>query len=501
LLNFDTRLTSQEPEALSATLIISIILAYFLLLLAISWFTGRGAGNDAFFLGERKSPWYVVAFGMIGASLSGVTFISVPGWVADSQFSYMQMVLGYLLGYAVIANLLMPLYYRLQLTSIYTYLEERFGRFSYKTGASFFLLSRIIGASFRLFLVANVLQFTVFDAWNVPFYVTVIATIVLIWLYTYRGGIKTIIWTDTLQTFSMLTAVVVSILLITRSMDLSLGEMIGRVTAGDDSGIWVFDGWQKENHFFKHFLSGAFITIVMTGLDQDMMQKNLSCKNIKDAKKNMYLMSLALVPVNLVFLFLGAVLIQFAQFRGIAIPEITDNFFPMIATGGYLPQVVGVFFIVGLVAAAYSSADSALTALTTSFTVDILEAQKWEDKKLTKTRRWVHLAISVVLGLVIMLFRAINDESVISAIFTVAGYTYGPLLGLYAFGLFTKLQVRDRLIPLLAILSPLLSFLLSKFSAELFNGYEFGFELLIVNGAIMFLAMLITSRKSMAESQ
>ena len=486
---------------MSATLIISIILAYFLLLLTISWFTGRGAGNDAFFLGERKSPWYVVAFGMIGASLSGVTFISVPGWVADSQFSYMQMVLGYLLGYAVIANLLMPLYYRLQLTSIYTYLEERFGRFSYKTGASFFLLSRIIGASFRLFLVASVLQLTVFDSWNIPFYVTVIATIALIWLYTHRGGIKTIIWTDTLQTFSMLTAVVVSILLITRSMDLSLGEMIGRVTAGDDSGIWVFDGWQKENHFFKHFLSGAFITIVMTGLDQDMMQKNLSCKNIKDAKKNMYLMSLSLVPVNLVFLFLGAVLIQFAQFRGIAIPEVTDNFFPMIATGGYLPQVVGVFFIVGLVAAAYSSADSALTALTTSFTVDILEARKWEDKKLTRTRRWVHLAISVVLGLVIMLFRAINDESVISAIFRVAGYTYGPLLGLYAFGLFTKFQVRDRLIPLLAILSPLLSFLLSKFSTVLFNGYEFGFELLIVNGAIMFLAMLITSRKPKADNQ
>jgi Na+/proline symporter len=481
---------------LSATLIISIILAYFLLLLAISWFSGRGAGNDAFFLGERKSPWYVVAFGMIGASLSGVTFISVPGWVVDSQFSYMQMVLGYLLGYAVIANLLMPLYYRLQLTSIYTYLEERFGRFSYKTGASFFLLSRIIGASFRLFLVASVLQLTVFEAWNVPFYVTVIVTIGLIWLYTHRGGIKTIIWTDTLQTFSMLTAVVVSILLITRSMDLSLGDMIARVVAGDDSRIWVFDGWQKENHFFKHFLAGAFITIVMTGLDQDMMQKNLSCKNIKEAKKNMYLMSIALVPVNLVFLFLGAVLIQFAAFRGIAIPDTTDNFFPMIATGGYLPQVVGVFFIVGLVAAAYSSADSALTALTTSFTVDILEAQKWEEQKLTRTRRWVHLAISMVLGLVIMLFRAINDESVISAIFTVAGYTYGPLLGLYAFGLFTKLQVRDRLVPILAILSPVLSFLLSKFSAVLFNGYEFGFELLVVNGAIMFIALVLTSHKS-----
>ncbi len=481
---------------MSATLIISIILAYFLLLLAISWFSGRKAGNEAFFLGERKSPWYVVAFGMIGASLSGVTFISVPGWVVDSQFSYMQMVLGYLLGYAVIANVLMPLYYRLQLTSIYTYLEGRFGRMSYKTGASFFLLSRIIGASFRLFLVASVLQLTVFDAWQVPFYVTVLATIGLIWLYTHRGGIKTIIWTDTLQTFSMLTAVVVSVLLITRSMDLSLGDMIAKIMETDDSRIWVFKDWHRENHFIKHFLAGAFITIVMTGLDQDMMQKNLSCKNIREAKKNMYLMSISLVPVNLVFLFLGAVLIQYAGFRGIAIPETTDNLFPLVATGGYLPQVVGVFFIVGLVAAAYSSADSALTALTTSFTVDILEARKWEEGRLTRTRRWVHLLISVLLGGVIMLFRAINDESVISAIFTVAGYTYGPLLGLYAFGLFTRLQVRDRLVPVLAILSPLLSFFLSRYSAELFNGYQFGFELLIVNGAIMFVALLLTSKKS-----
>jgi SSS family solute:Na+ symporter len=481
---------------LSATLIISVIIAYFLLLLVISWRSGRGAGNDAFFLGERKSPWYVVAFGMIGASLSGVTFISVPGWVVDSQFSYMQMVLGYLLGYAVIANLLMPLYYRLNLTSIYAYLEDRFGRSSYKTGASFFLLSRIIGASFRLFLVANVLQITVFEAWNIPFYVTVIVTIALIWLYTFRGGIKTIIWTDTLQTFGMLTAVVVSIILITRSMDMSLGEMIGKVVASGDSKIWVFDGWQKENHFFKHFLSGAFITIVMTGLDQDMMQKNLSCRNIKEAKKNMYLMSISLVPVNLVFLFLGAVLIQFVQFSGMALPESTDNLFPMVATGGVLPQVVGVFFIVGLVAAAYSSADSALTALTTSFTVDILEARRWEERRLTRTRRQVHLAISVVLGLVIMLFRAINNESVISAIFRVAGYTYGPLLGLYAFGLFTRLQVRDRVVPLLAILSPLISYFLSRFSEQLFHGYQFGFELLIVNGAIMFGALLLTSRKA-----
>jgi len=480
---------------MSATLIITIIIAYFLLLLVISLRSSRGAGNDSFFLGDRKSPWFVVAFGMIGASLSGVTFISVPGWVVDSQFSYMQMILGYLVGYFVIANVLMPLYYKLQLTSIYTYLEERFGRYSYKTGSWFFLLSKIIGASFRLFLVANVLQFTVFEAWGIPFYLTVAMTIGLIWLYTFRGGIKTIIWTDTLQTFSMLAAVVVSIILITRSMDMSLGEMIGRVAASDDSRIWFFDNWKLEHHFIKHFLSGAFIVIVMTGLDQDMMQKNLSCKNIREAKKNMYVMSLSLLPVILVFLFLGAILIQFAQFKGIAIPEATDNFFPLIATGGYLPQIVGVFFILGLVAAAYSSADSALTALTTSFTVDILEGQRWEERKLTRSRRWVHLGMSIVLGLAIMLFRAINDENVISAIFRVAGYTYGPLLGLYAFGLFTQLQVRDKLVPLLAILSPVLSFLLSRYSEQLFNGYQFGFELLIVNGAIMFGGLLLTSKR------
>lgn len=480
---------------MSALLIIIIIAGYFLLLLVISWISGKGAGNKAFFLGDRKSPWFIVAFGMIGASLSGVTFISVPGWVAESQFSYMQMVLGYLVGYAVIANLLMPLYYRLQLTSIYTYLQDRFGRYSYKTGASFFLLSRIIGASFRLFLVANVLQITVFQEWNIPFYVTVLVTIALIWLYTNRGGIKTIIWTDTLQTVSMLTALVVSIILITRSMDLSLGEMISRVASGPDSKVWVFSNWHMENHFIKHFLSGAFITIVMTGLDQDMMQKNLSCRNIREAKKNMYLMSIALVPVNLVFLFLGAVLIQFAQFKGIAMPEATDNLFPMIATGGYLPQVVGIFFIVGLVAAAYSSADSALTALTTSFTVDILEGERWEERKLSRNRRRVHLGISLVLGAVIMLFRAINDENVISAIFRVAGYTYGPLLGLYAFGMLTRRPVRDRWVPILAILSPLISFLLSHFSEQLFNGYRFGFELLIVNGAIMFAALFLTSLK------
>ncbi|PID91622.1 MAG: sodium:solute symporter [Bacteroidetes bacterium] len=481
---------------MSATLIVIIIAIYFALLLLIGRISSRGAGNEAFFIGERKSPWYVVAFGMIGASLSGVTFISVPGWVTDSQFSYMQMVLGYLVGYTVIAQVLMPMYYRLRLTSIYSYLDGRFGKASYKTGASFFLLSRVIGASFRLFLVASVLQMTVFDSWNLPFFVTVLVTLALIWLYTNKGGIRTIIWTDTLQTFSMLTAVVVSVILITRSMDLQMGEMIRRVIDSADSRIWVFDDWHKGNHFVKHFLSGAFITIVMTGLDQDMMQKNLSCKNIREAKKNMYLMSLSLVPVNLLFLFLGAVLIQFVQFQGLSMPEASDQLFPMIATGGYLPAVVGIFFMVGLVAAAYSSADSALTSLTTSFTVDILEAGDWESGRLSRTRRRVHIAISFVLALVILVFRAINDESVISALFRFAGYTYGPLLGLYAFGLFTRRRVRDRLVPVFAILSPILSFLLSRFSSLLFGGYEFGFELLIVNGAIMFGFLFLISRKN-----
>jgi len=408
----------------------------------------------------------------------------------------MQMVLGYLLGYAVIANVLLPLYYRLQVTSIYTYLEGRFGRVSYKTGASFFLLSRIIGASFRLYLVASVLQLTVFEAWGIPFAVTVGVTLSLIWLYTHRGGIRTIIWTDTVQTLAMLSAVVASVLLITRAMDLPVGEMIRRVASDEHSRIWVFGDWRAENHFLKHFLSGAFITIVMTGLDQDMMQKNLSCRNIRDAKKNMYLMSISLVPVNLLFLFLGAVLLQYAVFSGTAIPASTDDLFPLIATGGSLPQVAGVLFIIGLVAAAYSSADSALTSLTTSFTVDILDGNKMGMDKLTRTRRLVHLGISLVLGATILLFRLINDENVITALFRLAGYTYGPLLGLYAFGLFTRgRRVRDRLVPWLAILSPVLSFLLSRLSEQWFNGYRFGFELLIVNGALMFTGLWLISKR------
>ncbi|MFW6371092.1 MAG: sodium:solute symporter, partial [Bacteroidota bacterium] len=421
------------------------------------------------------------------------TFISVPCWVGESQFSYMQMVLGYLPGYFVIANILLPLYYRLNLTSIYTYLDERFGRSSYKTGSVFFLISRAIGASFRLFLVANVLQISMFDKWNVPFFVTVMITILLIWLYTNRGGIKTIIWTDSLQTFSMLAAVFITIILVSRRLNLDFIGFFETVASSSHSKIFFFDDWQGSQHFVKQFLAGMFITIVMTGLDQDMMQKNLSCRNLKDAKKNMYLYSAAFVPVNLLFLSLGALLYIFAANSALTIPERSDDIFPMLATGGFLPPIVGIFFIIGLIAAAYSSADSALTALTTSFTVDILDGNAKPEETVTRIRKMVHVGISIFLLLLILLFRAINNQSVISAIFTVAGYTYGPLLGMYAFGLFTRMKIIDRWVPFVAVLSPGLTFIINYYSETWFGGYKFGFELLIVNGLITFTGLLVLS--------
>jgi Na+/proline symporter len=481
---------------MSAYLVLSVILAYFAIILVISQLTGRHADNAGFFLGNRKSPWYIVAFGMIGASLSGVTFISVPGWVGDSHFSYMQMVLGYLAGYAVIAQILLPLYYRLRLTSIYTYLDGRFGRNSYKTGAVFFLVSRIIGASFRLYLVANVLHISIFRQWNVPFSLTVVVTILLIWLYTFRGGIRTIIWTDTLQTVFILLAVVVTFILIGRAMELDIGGMAGAIGESRYFRIFFFSEWKAPDHFAKQFLSGAFIAIVMTGLDQDMMQKNLSCRNLREAQKNVYWLSIVLVPVNFLFLSLGALLFLFAAWKGIPVPPQTDDLFPLIATGGFLAPVVGIFFIVGLVAAAYSSADSALTALTTSFTVDILDGEKLEEERLSRLRKRVHVGISLLLLVVILLFRLVNNQNVISAIFTAAGYTYGPLLGFYSFGLFTRMKVKDRWVPLVAVISPAASWVISHFSKSWFNGYEFGFELLILNGLLTFTGLLLIRRST-----
>ncbi len=476
---------------MSPLLLLIIILIYFAIILVISQLTGRKADNESFFLGNRRSPWYIVAFGMIGASLSGVTFISVPGWVGTSQFSYMQMVMGYLVGYFVIAQILLPLYYRLNLTSIYTYLEGRFGFFSYKTGATFFLISRVIGASFRLYLVAGVLHISIFGNWNIPFWTTVVITILLIWLYTYRGGIRTIIWTDTLQTLFMLLALVMSVVLISRAMDLNFSGMVRSIAESDYSKVFFFEDWRSGDHFIKQFFSGAFIAIVMTGLDQDMMQKNLSCRNLRDAKKNMYWMSISLIPVNLLFLSLGALLFIFANQFAISLPEQSDDLFPLIATQGHLPPVVTVFFILGLVAAAYSSADSALTSLTTSFTVDILNGSRLSEEKLKRMRMMVHIGISLTLLFVILLFRAINNQSVISAVFTVAGYTYGPLLGFYSFGLFTKYKVKDRWAPLVAIASPILCYIISSNSEVLLNGYNFGFELLILNGLLTFFGLFI----------
>lgn len=473
--------------------IIIILASYFLVLFLISYFTGRKADNDTFFLGNKKSPWFIVAFGMVGASLSGVTFISVPGWVGATQFSYMQMVLGYLLGYFVVATVLLPVYYKLNLTSIYTYLDQRFGNVSYKTGASFFLFSRIIGASFRLYLVANVLQITVFNSFNIPFAVTVAVTILLIWLYTFKGGIKTIVWTDTLQTLFMLTAVGFSIYYIADAMDLNFSGMVSAIKESEYSRVWFFDNPQGRNYFFKQFLSGAFITIVMTGLDQDMMQKNLSCKNLKDAQKNMYWYGAAFVPANLLFMALGVLLYLYAAQQGITLPEKSDDLFPIIATQGYLPKMVTVLFMLGLVAAAYSSADSALTSLTTSFSIDILELQKRNYSKVKKEniRKLVHVGISVVLGVVIIIFGMLNNDSVISSLFKFAGYTYGPLLGLYAFGLFTKYTINDKRVWIVAIISPLICVLLSMYSEVIFGGYKIGFELLIYNGIITFFGLFL----------
>ncbi len=481
---------------MSPSAIIGIILCYFLLLVAVSYYTAKGANNDSFFKGNKNSKWYLVAFGMVGASLSGVTFVSVPGWVQSSQFSYMQMVFGYLVGYFIVANLLMPLYYRLNLTSIYTYLEQRFGFWSYKTGAFYFLLSRIIGASFRLFLVASVFQIAIFDGWGVPFWVTVAITILLIWIYTFKGGIKTIVWTDTLQTLFMLSAVGITIVMIASQLNWTFSELVSQVYESDYSKLLFLENWNDKQYFVKSFLSGVFITIVMTGLDQDMMQKNLSCKNIKEAKWNMYAMSIVLVVVTFLFLCLGALLFLYANQQGIVIPERTDELFPMLATGGYLGYAVAVCFILGLIAAAYSSADSALTALTTSFCVDILNVESKALEQQESLRKRTHVGMSVLLFLVILLFQIINDDSVVDALFKAASYTYGPLLGLYAFGLFTKFKIRDQLVPIICIFSPLVCYLLQLNSEQWFNGYQFGYDLLIVNGSLTFIGLLIVRKPS-----
>ncbi len=480
---------------MNSQVVLLVISAYFILLFLISWYTSRKVTAETFFTGDRQSPWFLVAFGMIGASLSGVTFISVPGEVGNTNFYYFQVVLGYIVGYFTIAKVLLPLYYRLNLISIYSYLEDRFGFWSYKTGAFFFILSRALGSSLRLYLVASVLQLILFDDLGIPFWVSVLITVGLIWLYTFRGGIKTVVWTDTLQTTFMLAAVVITIFFIGNELGLkSLGDYIS--TVADDSRSQIFNwDWKAGTNFFKQFVSGAFITIVMTGLDQDMMQKNLTCKNIGDAQKNMFWFTIILVIVNFLFLSLGVMLYLYAETKGISLPGKTDELFPLLATG-HFSTVASIIFVLGIIAAAYSSADSTLTALTTTFCIDFLEIErKYAPEKRVRIRKKVHIAFTALFYLMILAFYWLNDQSVINSVFIIAGYTYGPLLGLYSFGLFTKWKVRDQWVPYLAVLAPLLTFAIAFNSERLLWGYKFGFEALILNGLLMFLGLYLLRKK------
>jgi len=488
---------------LSPQLVIAIILCYFGVLLFISWITSRKSDSQSFYLGNKKSPWFLVAFGMIGASLSGITFISIPGWVgsADKQFGYMQMVLGYMVGYVVIAYVLMPLYYRMNLTSIYTYLKQRFGNYSHKVGAIFFLLSRLSGSAIRLLLVANVLQTFLFDALNVSFEVTVVISILLIWVYTFKGGIKTIVWTDTLQTLFMLLSLGLTIWFLANNLDiLQTKSTILAVKESQYSQIFFFDNWKGGNHFVKMFLGGIFIAIGMTGLDQDMMQKNLSCKNIKSAQINMMTFSGFILVINLVFLTLGALLFMYANQEGIGIPidavtgkPSTDLLFPEIALRSTMAAGVGILFLIGLIAAAYSSADSALTALTTCVCLDFIGNERKEVSN--RQRMIVHIAMSIVLFFTVLLFKKTLNLSAIMQLITLAAFTYGPLIGLFFFGILTKRQINDPWVIVVCIIAPVLTYFIDSQSAHWFNGFSFGATTIIINALLTLLGLYIISNK------
>lgn len=481
---------------MSPIAILITIAAYFVILFTISYIAGRKADNEGFFVGNRKSTWYVVAFAMIGSSISGVTFVSVPGMVAASGFSYLQMVLGFVAGQIIIAFVLIPLFYRMNLVSIYEYLENRFGISSYKTGAWFFFISKMLGAAVRLFLVCLTLQLLVFEPFHLPFILNVIITVALVWLYTFRGGVKSLIWTDSLKTFCLVVSVVLCIYYIASDLNLGFGSMIATISEHDFSRMFFFDDVNDKRYFFKQFLAGVFTMIAMTGLDQDMMQRNLSCKNFKDSQKNMITSGISQFFVILLFLMLGVLLYIFTARQGIENPEKSDELFPMIATGDYFPAIVGVLFIIGLISAAYSAAGSALTALTTSFTVDILGAKNKAENELVKIRKRVHIGMAITMGVVIFVFNLLNNTSVIDAVYILASYTYGPILGLFAFGIFTKKQVRDKYIPWVAIASPILCFILQKNSERWFNGYQFSYELLIFNALFTFIGLCLLIKKS-----
>ncbi len=470
-------------------IIIYTLFAYFLILLLISHVTGRRADNSTFFSGNRQSPWYMVAFGMVGASISGVTFVSVPGMVLTSDMTYIQTCIGFIFGYFAVAFILLPVYYKLRLTTIYSYLDRRLGRQAYRTGAAFFLLSKIVGSAVRFYVVCAILQRFVLDALGVPFVVTVVSMVGLIWFYTRRGGIKTLVWTDTFQTLCMFAALILIIYNVARHLGLSMGEAADMVAADSRSRVFVFDDWMTKQNFWKQFLSGIFIVIVMTGLDQDMMQKNLTCKSLREAQKDMCTYGFAFVPANLLFLSLGVLLVALASKEGVALPPSGDDLLPMFAATGQMGVTVVVLFTVGVVASSFSSADSALTALTTSCCVDL-----WSRPDDEKLRRKVHFGMSATFVVFILLFRSLNSTSVIDAIYVLCSYTYGPLLGLFAYGLLTRRGVSGRMVPWIAVASPVICFAVDSLSKTVF-GYAFGYELLMLNGLLTFAGLWITGRR------
>lgn len=483
---------------MSPYLALGILFVYFTILIIISIRTSKNADSGSFFQANKAAPWYLVAFGMIGTSISGVTFVSVPGKVGVESFGYFQMVLGFTLGYLFIGTVLMPLYYRLNLISIYEFFNTRFGFWSYKTGSAFFILSRTIGSAVRLYVAVSVLQMAIFTPLGIPFELSVIFTILLIWVYTFKGGVKTILITDTLQTFFLIGALIITILLLKDQMNWGFGEMVGQIAASDYSKIFHFDqGWSDKQNFFKLFISGMFITIVMTGMDQDLMQKNLSCKNIGEAKKNMLWFTLSLVFVNLLFLSLGALLFMYANSKGIEVPKNSDDFYPMMALDvfnrpefGVVGMLVGIMFLIGITAATYASSDSALTALTTSFSIDFMNVQNKTEAETIRIKNWVHIGFSVVFVIVIMIFHSVNSSDLITAIYKIASYTYGPLLGLFAYGIFTKRAVIDKAVPFICVAAPILTYFVVQY-VENNVGYKFGFENLLLNGLFTVIGLAI----------
>jgi Na+/proline symporter len=476
---------------MNGAFIFILILLYFGALFAISYFIGKKhSGNAAFFLGNRKSPWYIVAFGMIGSSLSGITFVSVPGMVGKFDMTYMQMVFGFLFGYAVIAFVLLPVYYKLNVVSIYTYLENRIGRNAYKTGAGFFILARTVGAAARLYVAVLILQTYIFDAWNIPFTLTAAGFLAMIWLYTHKSGVRTIVWTDLFQTFFLIAALIIIILQVAKGLNLDFTGMITVVKESPHSRIFIFDDWYSQQNFFKQFVSGMFVTIAMTGVDQEMMQKNLSCKNLREAQKNVCTYSLFFIPVNFLFLCLGILALNYASINHIALPAMGDDMLPSLISNGYFGIAAIIFFTIGIIAVTFASADSALTGLTTSICVDFLETDKRGEKKARKIRLSVHLAISLAFIGIMLLFKTINNTSVIDALYKIVSYTYGPLLGLFTFGILFKIRTCDKAVPYICIISPILCFV-GNLLLKATIGYRFGYELLIVNAALVMIGLIV----------